>query len=250
MQIIVNNILTRYTESGQGRPIVLIHGWGDNLQSFTNLQQELSINNQVIALDLPGFGQSSMPPRAWSLDDYAGFIKDFLVKIEIIPYALIGHSNGGAILIEGLGKGTLKASKLVLLASSGVRGRHNLRNKTLMMGTKIAKLPLKVLPASSQNKIRSKLYKIIDSDAYFAPEMIETFRKIVSQDVTDTAHLVKIPTLLIYGDKDMDTPVEFGKLLKDKIERSQFIEIKNAGHFVHHDAPEQVFKIIKEFINV
>ena len=76
----------------------------------------------MVAVDLPGFGGSEAPPAAWDLDDYAAFLEAFLRKLALDwPYAIIGHSNGGALAIRALSSGTLKADKLVLLAASGVR---------------------------------------------------------------------------------------------------------------------------------
>src|SRR5689334_4037297 len=132
MQVVVDSLLTRYTREGKGKQVLLLHGWGDSAAGFRVLQHALAKKYCVTAVDLPGFGGTQAPPAPWGLDDYAQFVAHFFTKIEDKPvYAIVGHSNGGAIAIRGLGSGVLNADKLVLLASAGIRGTYKGRVKAL-----------------------------------------------------------------------------------------------------------------------
>ena len=105
-----------------GTLVLLLHGWGDSSAGVAKLQQDLSSGYQVLTLDLPGFGGTQAPAAAWDLDDYARFIAGVLKKLELEqPYAVIGHSNGGALAVRAISMELLKPQKLVLLAASGVR---------------------------------------------------------------------------------------------------------------------------------
>src|SRR5687767_7106943 len=114
MQVIVDSLLTHYEVHGKGRPVLLLHGWGDSAAGLQKLQAALARKHRVIALDLPGFGGTQPPENAWGLDDYAYFVDHFLAKTDTKQLkALIGHSNGGAIAIRGMARGWLSADRLV-----------------------------------------------------------------------------------------------------------------------------------------
>ena len=249
MQVIVDSLLTRYEAHGKGKPVLLLHGWGDSAAGLQKLQAALAKKYKVIALDLPGFGGTQAPDSVWGLDDYAYFVDHFLAKIDAASLkAIVGHSNGGAIAIRGMSRGWLSADKLVLLASAGVRGEYKGRVKALRLVTKAGKALTMPLPKAVKQKLRSKVYQTVGSDMLVAEHLQETFKKVVTDDVrVDALHLT-LPALLIYGDKDESTPVRYGKMFNEAIKGSKMIVLPGAGHFVHTDEPEQVTKAILEFL--
>src|SRR4051812_37122253 len=113
MQLIVNSLLTNYERSGSGKVMLLIHGWGDSLAGFKEAQRSLGDHYEVVSLDLPGFGKTEPPKTAWGLDEYAQFVGMFLTKLNLTPYGIIAHSNGGAIALRGLHKDDFQTDKLV-----------------------------------------------------------------------------------------------------------------------------------------
>jgi pimeloyl-ACP methyl ester carboxylesterase len=248
MQVLINDLVLRYERIGNGPVVLLVHGWGDSLSSFYEIQRSLSKEYDVIAVDLPGFGQSSQPPKPWTLNDYSKCLEELLIKLKVQTYALIGHSNGGAILITGLANNNLSANKLILLASAGIRDTDKTKKQALKVVAKSGKAITSVLPSSMKKNIRQKFYGRIGSDLLISPGMEETFKLVVGQDVQNDATKLDIPTLLIYGKNDQSTPVDYGKLLSSKIKGSQLKILDNAEHFVHTDQPHQVEKLIKEFL--
>ncbi|HUY53328.1 MAG TPA: alpha/beta hydrolase [Candidatus Dormibacteraeota bacterium] len=248
MQVVINDLVVNYQVFGEGDAVVIIHGWGDNLNNFNKIQANLSKTYKVISLDLPGFGASSTPDSGWSLDDFAAFIKDFINKINVDVYAYIGHSNGGAILINGLASKTLQADKLILIAASGIRSTEKLKKKAILVSAKIGKLPLRLLPTDYQLKLKDKIYQMLKSDANVSPKMIETFKKIVRQDVSEDAIKLKVPTLLIYGQEDKVTPVEYGRIYQQLIKDSKLVIIEGSGHFVHLQEADKVFALIEDYL--
>lgn len=104
----INNLKIHYRQQGLGRPFLILHGWGRGSQSWqkfldlvkdkVDIQKSSSL--QIIIPDLPGFGQSDYPPEAWSVGDYAEFVWQFLEKLNIKNFYLLGHSFGGRIAIK------------------------------------------------------------------------------------------------------------------------------------------------------
>lgn len=245
MQVVVDGLLTNYIESGKGRPILLLHGWGDSSATFKKLSGELDDTFRILALDLPGFGGSQKPDKGWELNDYTNFLVHWLKKIEVEKiHGVIGHSNGGAIAIYALATDKLQANKLVLLSSAGIR----IPRKAIKSVAKVGKVLTSPLPGSIKSRIRKRFYGSIDSEALILPQMEETFRKIVSHDVLADAAKITIPTLIIYGENDTDTPPDYGDKFHAAIKNSRLKIVENAGHFVHHDQTAEVNKTILEFL--
>ncbi len=251
MQIVVEGLMTSYNVSGtKNAPLaVLIHGWADTQMTFKPILPELNKELQVVTLDLPGFGGTAPPTEAWGLDNFANFVHSFLAKVSIqSPYVMMGHSNGGAILIRGLARGKLQTEKLILLSSAGIRDRQRGRKAVLKVIAKTGKAATLALPPSVRQRLRSKLYQVAGSDMLVAEHMQETFKLTVGQDVQDDARKLTIPTLIIVGQNDTDTPTSYAKLLNDAIDGSELKILEAAGHFVHQDQPSAVSRTIKDFL--
>lgn len=249
MQVVVNDLLVSYQRVGKGPTVVMLHGWADDLRTFGELVKVLEGKYQLVRLDLPGFGGSDAPKSVWDLTDYAEHVRDFLNKLELSSYAFVGHSNGGAIAIRGLANGVLKADKLVLIASAGVRNDQNLKKQSLKLVAKTGKLVTYVLPKSSSKALKQKFYKHIGSDLLIAPHLEETFKRVVTQDVQSDAKKLDLPTMLIYGQKDTATPYDrVGSRLHKSISGSKLSLIPEADHFVHQNQADQVAYTIAEFL--
>ncbi|HLG90763.1 MAG TPA: alpha/beta hydrolase, partial [Candidatus Saccharimonadales bacterium] len=103
MNVVVNGLMTNYQKVGSGKIILCLPGWGDTITTFDKLIDELKEKYTVLALDLPGFGGTQAPSKAWSLEDYADFTDAWLKKIKAgKTYAIVGHSYGGATAISGV----------------------------------------------------------------------------------------------------------------------------------------------------
>lgn len=250
MQVVVDGILTHYETAGKGPVLLLLHGWGDRLETFDAIVAILEPAYNVVRLDLPGFGETEPPKSVWGLQDYADFVAAFCAKLEMDnPAAIVGHSNGGAVAILGLASDIIVADKLVLLASAGVRDRQGLRKLTLKLVAKAGKLATFWLPKKYRQALQKKFYGTIGSDMLVAPHLQQTFKRTVAQDIQSDAAKLSLPTLLIYGDQDTATPVKsIGIVLHECIKGSRLHIVHGADHFVHQRIPEEVAKQIMEFV--
>ena len=248
MQVVVDSLLTQYERMGKGKAVLVLHGWGDSSAGWQTFSKALADSFEVILVDLPGFGGTQSPNGTWGLGDYATFVGTFLKKIRVQPYAIIGHSNGGSISIRGLAKKAFSTDKLVLLDSAGIRTEYVGRKKAIRLVTKTGKLLTKPLPSSVRKKIRKRVYDTVGSDMLVVERLQETFKLVVTDDVQQDAATLKLPTLLIYGEDDLSTPVQYGRMFHHLIAGSKLEVVPGAGHFAHLDKPEEVMKQIKEFL--
>lgn len=248
MKVVVNGLAVEYEERGSGKTLVMLHGWKDNLHAFDDMALRLLGSFRIVRMDLPGFGKSESPRKNWTLYDYTEFVNTFLVKLNIKPDILVGHSFGGRITIKGVATGILSAKKIVLISAAGVARRKTFRNAVLSILAKVGRVITAIPPFNFwKQKIRRKLYDAIGSDYFRAGELSGTFVNIVNEDLSLLAEQIKVPTLIIWGAEDDTTPISQGNRLNQLISGSKFKVINGAGHFVHKEKPDEVAKLIREF---
>jgi pimeloyl-ACP methyl ester carboxylesterase len=248
MQVVVRDLLTSYYRSGTGKQLLILHGWGDASANWQSFAMALSKHYDVIVPDLPGFGGSQSPQIAWGLDDYAAFVAAFVTKLKLKPAILLGHSNGGAIAIRGLAQEKLTADSLVLLASAGIRNEYKGRNHVLRIVTKTGKAVTAPLPTRVKKKLQRQLYSTVGSDMLVAEHLQETFKKVITDDVRTDAALLSIPSLLVYGEADEQTPLRYGQILHESIPDSTLEVLPGVAHFLYRDNQAVVLKLVEDFI--
>lgn len=243
--------MAHYEKQGNGKTMLMLHGWADQSDTFRPLLANLSNDYTLITLDLPGFGRTEAPKEIWDLDNYSAFIADFLEKINNLElFAMVGHSNGGAVAIRGISLGLLHPQKLVLLAASGVRDTDKFKRAVIKIIAKAGKVLTFWLPPQHKKKLQKILYGTVGSDMMAAPQLKETFKKTVRQDIQKDASNITIPTLLIYGSEDTATPINsVGNRIKNAIPNSEIEIIEGADHFVHLREPKKTASRIKEFLS-
>lgn len=248
MKVIVNEMATEYTDQGNGPVILFLHGWQDSLHSFDSIANPLLETYRVLRLDLPGFGQTELPPKDWYLDDYIEFVVAFIEKINIEPEYIVGHSFGGRIILKALAKKRLSAKKIVLIASAGVSRVNQTRNMVFNLIAKSGKLLVGIPPFSLfRKKMREKLYAFAGSDYLSSSVLSGTFLNVIQEDLSSLVKEISIPALLIWGAEDKATPLADAKFLSSSIKQAQLKVFENCGHHVHQQEPEAVSELIKEF---
>ncbi len=249
MNIIVDNLDTHVEVSGGGLAVLMVHGWKDNLNTFDLLTNELENDFKIIRIDLPGFGSSQMPPEAWSVSQYSDFIEKTLLKLEENElYAAIGHSMGGRVLLNAVGRRVIDPTKLILIASAGIPDTGGTKKAAFKTIAKGGRLAVSVLPKAQQDKLRSKLYRAADSDYGDAGELGEIFKKMVAEDSRKYAPEVRSETLLIYSSNDKLTPPSFGEEFKELIPSSRLEIPGSYGHNIHKNKPEVVLELLRGFL--
>ncbi len=130
-----NGTKIKFWQKGSGHPVLFLHGFGLKASSYTNLLNYLSKHFQVIAPDIPGFGESSIPKDIWVFEDYAAYFKKFIDSLEIKKIIIIAHSFGGGIALNLASKST-NISHLILINSTGLEINYRLIYKLFLLSKK------------------------------------------------------------------------------------------------------------------
>ncbi len=244
-----------YEKTGEGKPLVILHGWGSSKRVMMPIAKNLAHLRSCYVLDLPGFGDSPEPVRAWSINDYADAVQAFIESLEEEVDVLV-HSFGGRIILKlcarDFGKATI--GKVLITGGAGMKPKRSLKFYLKKYTAKILKAPFMILPGSLRQKALewlrgTALWKSLGSSDYskLSGVMRETFVKSVSEHLEFT--LAKIPheVLLLWGENDDATPVYQGRRIEKGIENAALVIIEDAGHYAFLDKPKQFARIAEAF---
>lgn len=227
-----------YIEYGEGDDIVLLHGWGQNIEMMKPVGDKL--NGHIIILDLPGYGESSEPPNVWTIYDYVECVHEFLNSIGVKNPIMMGHSFGGKISLAYASK--YKVKKLVLFASPFKKGVEKMPLKTKILKA-AKKIPL-------LNKLEGFAKKHIGSTDY--KNASEMMRKIlvetVNLDIREDVKKIKCPTFIFWGTNDEAVPVEDAKELESLIPDAGLVIYEGCTHYAYLEMLPQVIKVIRIFL--
>lgn len=240
-----------YEVTGEGKPIVLLHGWLASLETMAPLARHLEKFFKVYSIDIIGFGKSELPDSPLHTDDFGNFLKDLLDKLGIENPILIGHSNGGRMIINFAGRNLSKINKIVLIDSAGIVPKRKPKYYIKMYTFKALKNIFKILPKIEMvYNIKDRvLSKFGSSDYKNSPDVLKkTMSNIVNEDLKYLMPNIKAPTLIIWGNKDTATPIEDGKTMEKLIPGSGLVIYEGAGHFSYLDKLSNCLLVLDEFL--
>ena len=239
MKININNVNVNYIQYGEGKDVLLLHGWGQNIQMMKPIGDNLCSNHRITIIDFPGFGESDEPSTPWSIDDYSLLIENLVRELNIRKPIVMGHSFGGRVAIHFSANNPIE--KLVLFGSPCIR-----ENKKLPLSTRILK-KIKTLPG--MDKLGEEMKKYIGSRDYKAasPIMRQTLVNVINEDLSSYARKIEEPTLLIWGEADTEAPVDDAREL-EKIMIDAALIILPGTHYAYLENLGQVINILNSFL--
>lgn len=252
MFIKLKNLRIHYKVSGNGEPIILLHGWGGGLDYFVKLQEHLARRFTVYGIDLPGFGLSTAPEDVWGSAEYADLMAQFIREVKILNPVLLGHSFGGKIAINLVARELVTAKKLVLVGSAGIQLPKSLKIKLRISFFKFLKALSRLFVIKGILGPRLELYrKKFGSDDYKNVNgiMRTILVKTVNENVMMLLSGINIPTLLLWGDQDTAAPLQGGKIMQQAIWGSELKIISGSGHFPFLDNWKKFIEELDSFLS-
>lgn len=240
MTINIRNININYIQYGSGSDVVLLHGWGQNIAMMKPIGDRLQKNHRITILDFPGFGESEEPKTALTVYDYCEILEELLKKLKVKKPVIMGHSFGGRIAIIYASRNEVE--KVVLFGSPCIRKEVKPSLKLRMLKS-LKRIPgINKLEGFAKNHMGSRDYKN-------ASEIMKKILvNVVNEDLSECAKKINVPTLLIWGDRDTEAPVEDAKELEKIIPDAGLIVLPNSTHYAYLENLPQVINILNNFL--
>jgi 3-oxoadipate enol-lactonase len=254
----LNDLGLSYLDVGSGPPVVLIHGMGSDHNIWAGIIPLFKENYRVLAVDLRGHGCSSKTPGPYSMELFSRDIQELLESLDIRKAHFIGHSMGGAVLLEMAINNQDIMSSLTLI-SSFVYGDYQLKKSLINLRNtlneqdyseffdeciKIAHNPQYV---KENSELLNKFCKEM-SKTNSLPSLISTINACLKVNYLDSLKSIVTPTLVIAGEEDQFISKDQGIKISKSIPESKFISLSGANHNMIVEEPLEIYKKIKTFL--
>ncbi len=251
-----------YIQAGQGKPLVLVHGFAGSTYTWRYLIPLLAQHNTVYALDLLGFGLSDKPVDAnYNLRAQGQLVIDFIDALKLAPVELVGHSMGGVIVSCAAVQAPKKIDKLVVMDAGFYHGGPPAFTKHLFF-------PFDILMARSFYTKGTRSRSLLNSyynKALITDELIENYlrpartphaadalasmmSKSSGESYEGISTSITVPTLLIWARNDAPIPLSDGERLQREIKGSKLVVVDKSGHMIQEEQPQQVAAAIESFL--
>ena len=263
----VNGSRVSYVEMGEGPALVFVHGLAGCWQNWLENIPHFARSHRVIAIDLPGFGDSELPQQDISMPGYGRLVDAFLGEIGVERTSIIGNSMGGFIAAEVAVSHPGRVDKLVLVSAAGVM---TVRPAELTVAKRLARSfhagSSRVL-ARRQSLVRRRglrrliLYGIVRHPELLQPELVyeiasgggkpgflDAFKAILDYDFRDRLPEVQHPTLIVWGRDDRVVPVGGAYRYEQLIPNSRRVIFEDTGHVPMIERPALFNRLLEDFL--
>lgn len=253
----VGNFSIAYERAGEGPAIVLLHGFSQDGRAWRPQLEALSNQFTVIAWDAPGAGRSSDPPETFGIGDWAECLAGFLDGLGIKTAHILGLSWGGLLAQEYYRRHPEHFRTLILADSyPGWRGAlpQAVAEDRLASCKRDSELPPakfvpRYLPQMLSEKadpaIRKELAGIMSDSHPLGFRLMAT--TLAETDTRELLPKISVPTLLIWGEADVRSPIAIGYQMRDAIPGATLETLPGVGHVSNLEAPEQFNRYVRDF---
>jgi pimeloyl-ACP methyl ester carboxylesterase len=266
--VVVDNTSIHYQEAGKldAPAMVLIHGFASSTLVWSKVLLPLAdAGYRVIAPDMLGYGYSGKPRTGeYTIGSQAKMINGLLERLRIPQAYIVGSSYGAAVAATIALDYPERAEKLVLV------GAVTNNDPTRYLVMRLFKSPLigdVVSPflLGSRRLLRRRMKRVYDRHAWVLDErrvearhlplraanthraILRTVRRWDAERISQDAHKIEQPTLILWGENDREVPLSNGESLQQEIEDSRLIVFRNCGHLPHEEFPREFTEVVSAF---
>ena len=254
----------RYVRKGSGPPVVLLHGFASSLYTWKDVLPALAAGHDVVAIDLPGFGGSSIP-RPLQATSYPGVVLAVMDRLGLDRASLVGNSLGGSVAVAVAGEHPERVDRLVVIDSAGFNFRARDRPWILRLvaapgvAAAVERLPVRrrlVAAGLRQVFFHDELVTEERIDEYAAPMLRPGAARAAAEllaapgppDFAALITRVRAPTLVIWGREDTWIPVEHAGRFTAAIPGATAVVLDACGHTPQEEKPADVAALLQRFL--
>jgi pimeloyl-ACP methyl ester carboxylesterase len=246
-----------YERAGKGPPLVFVHGAAEDGRVWKPQLSAFADEFTVVAWDEPGAGRSSDVPTDFGLSDYAKCLATLIEEVALGPANVVGLSWGGTLVLELYRHRPDLVATLILVDSyAGWKG--SLPHEEVQARVEGVQRMLSA-PSEEFDPTLPGLFAagpppefvplLADMAADVRPESLRTeLLALTETDQRDLLPRITVPTLLIWGEQDVRSPLSVAHQFEQAIPRAQLVVIPGAGHVSNLERPEEFNRALREFL--
>jgi pimeloyl-ACP methyl ester carboxylesterase len=250
--------IVHYEVFGRGRPVILLHGWLGSWGLWQDTMAYLGCHYRTYALDFWGFGESGKNLDSYAVTDFVDLVDQFMERLGILSAPLVGHSMGGTVSLGVAIKYPQRVSKVVVIGSP-IHGSSlalmlklaGYRPIAFMVYNLMTLLKLGIRIAAPIITRDPRWPGMIDRD--LSRTTLESFLLSIASlrrtDLRPSLHHIEVPTLGMFGARDVIVNPNQWKPLQDGVPDIQVARFLNAGHFIMLDEPQIFKETLKDFLD-
>jgi pimeloyl-ACP methyl ester carboxylesterase len=256
--VLVNGMRVGFERAGSGPAVVMLHGYiGDGPATWRDQLDRLADVCTVVAWDAPGAGASSDPPEPFGMADYADCLAGFVDAIGLDRPHLVGLSFGGALAIEFVRRHPGVARSLVIVSGyagwagslPADVGRQRLAQALTISELTPAEFVDLLLPTMfAVPPAPAAVERFTDSVRAFHPRGFRAMARASAEDLRPALPTIDVPTLLVYGDRDVRAPLAVAEHLHASIAGSTLTVLPGLGHVCNLEAPEPFNEVLRAWL--
>jgi 2-hydroxy-6-oxonona-2,4-dienedioate hydrolase len=228
-------VFTRFT--GEGEPVVLVHGYGVSGRYMVPLARALSTRFSVITPDLPGFGRSDRPPAPLGIDGLATTLASLLDALELERPAVVANSLGCQVVTELAVQRPERLGPLVLIGPTVDPEQRKARRQVFNGLRDAAREPLSLLAVAAQDDL-----------VCGARTLLATARSAFADRIEERLPLIEQPALVLRGERDGFVSALWAEQVASLLPNARLVVVSGEPHAVHYTRPELVAGIVGELL--
>ncbi|MEM0029557.1 MAG: alpha/beta hydrolase [Candidatus Nitrosocaldus sp.] len=257
--ITVNNYRVRLLEDGasSSKHIILLHGIGAAAERWAKVIPLLAKSYHVIAPDIIGFGYSDKPDTNYTMRFFTSFVRDLASTLGIRRFTLIGSSLGGQIAAEfAIAYGNDMLNSLVLVTPSGMSVEPTQAFTQYVMAAlypniDTARRAFTLMHCGKpvdEIYLRDFVNRMMLPNAKYAFISTLMGMREAASSLKERLHSIKVPTLIIWSERDLLIPVDHAYEFHRRIDNSQLIIMDGCGHTPFYEQPEKFVDLVTTFL--
>ena len=267
----VDGLPIRYLTAGEGPPLMLLHGAGDNALDWQWVLPDLGATHRIYAPDLPGSPDSARPTIDYSPAFFTRFVAKFLNDLGIERVAFIGNSLGGLIALRLALSEPKRVMALILVDSAGLgRAVNPAFTSVNVPGLGEAAMPfwrtpigayqrawgratlLFARPGNVPREWLAEQYRLAVSPGYLEAHLTALRAQVdpggQREVLLDRLYLMKMPTLVVWGGRDRVFPESQAREAAARLQEGSLAIIPDCGHMPHVECPDRFLAALDEFL--
>jgi pimeloyl-ACP methyl ester carboxylesterase len=257
-QVEVAGLRIAYERAGTGPPLILLHGYvGDGPTLWRRQLEEFCDEFTMVAWDAPGAGGSADPPESFGMAGYADCLAGFINRLGLERPHVAGLSFGGALALEFYRRHPAIPATLILASAYAGWGGSlpaDVAEQRLQQALVLADLSPEEFVGTLLPTMFCQTTPPEAVDAFgasmlgFHPPGLRAMARASAEDLREVLPHSNVPTLLVYGDKDVRAPLAVAEDLHAAISGSTLVALPDAGHLCNFEAPEAFNRAVRNFL--